>query len=320
VRSAGLLKLFIRTTGDSLLAKIAVELQQAVAHHAKIGSPGHITTRPLAKGDGWTVSDVLCTCGPQDRPFEERHTTVSIAAVVAGSFQYRTTTGHDLMPPGSLLLGNAADHFECGHRHGTGDRCISFSYAPDYFERIASDSGRVTRHSFRTPRLPPLRASSPLIAQACANVTGAANLSWEELSIQFAAQTVHLANGLSPAPDAAPPSAAARITKAMRAIEHHPETRLTLASLAREARLSPYHFLRIFQRLTGLTPHQYILRTRLREAAIRLTGDPAKVLDIALDCGFGDISNFNHAFRTEFGVSPRLYRQQTNRKAGPQLR
>jgi AraC family transcriptional regulator len=317
MRSASLLKLFIRTTGDPLLAKIAVELQQTIAHHAKAGDPGHITTRPLAQGDGWTVSDLLCTCGPQDRPFEERHSTVAIAVVVAGSFQYRTTTGHDLMPPGSLLLGNPGDYFECEHRHGTGDRCISFSYAPEYFERIASDSDGITRHSFRTPRLPPLRASSPLIAQACANVTGFANLSWEELSIQFAAQTVKLANGNSSTPDTAPPSAAARITRVMRAIEHHPETRLTLASLAREARLSPYHFLRTFQRLTGLTPHQYILRTRLREAAIRLTADPAKVLDIALDCGFGDISNFNRAFRTEFGTSPRLYRRQTNRRANP---
>jgi AraC family transcriptional regulator len=38
------------------------------------------------------------------------------------------------------------------------------------------------------------------------------------------------------------------------------------------------------------------------------------VIDIALDCGFGDVSNFNHAFRAEFGVSPRIYRQQGARK------
>jgi AraC-like DNA-binding protein len=34
-----------------------------------------------------------------------------------------------------------------------------------------------------------------------------------------------------------------------------------------------------------------------------------KFLDIALDCGFGDVSNFNWAFRTEYGVSPRSYRR-----------
>lgn len=41
---------------------------------------------------------------------------------------------------------------------------------------------------------------------------------------------------------------------------------------------------------------------------MRLLGGSAKILDIALDCGFGDVSNFNRAFRTEFGVNPRQWR------------
>jgi AraC-like DNA-binding protein len=94
-------------------------------------------------------------------------------------------------------------------------------------------------------------------------------------------------------------------------IERHPDAGLTLGSLAREAGLSPYHFLRTFERLTGVTPHKYVLRARLREAAMRLAAEPARVLDIAFDCGFGDVSNFNHAFRAEFGVSPRVYRLES---------
>jgi AraC family transcriptional regulator len=83
-----------------------------------------------------------------------------------------------------------------------------------------------------------------------------------------------------------------------------------VASLAREARLGAYHFLRTFQRLTGVTPHQYVMRARLRDAAARLARGRAKVLDVALDSGFGDVSNFNRAFPVEFGVSPRVYRRR----------
>ena len=64
-----------------------------------------------------------------------------------------------------------------------------------------------------------------------------------------------------------------------------------------------------------MTPHQFVLRARLREAATRLATGPGKVLDIALDCGFGDVSNFNRAFRNEFGVSPRAYRSKETRPA-----
>jgi AraC-like DNA-binding protein len=46
----------------------------------------------------------------------------------------------------------------------------------------------------------------------------------------------------------------------------------------------------------------------LREAAKRLVEEEGTVLDIALDCGFGDVSNFNRAFRTEFGRSPLSFR------------
>jgi AraC-like DNA-binding protein len=92
-------------------------------------------------------------------------------------------------------------------------------------------------------------------------------------------------------------------------IENCPDEEYALSKLAREAKHSPYHFLRIFHQVTGLTPHQYIRRVRLRRAATQLIVKRERVLDIAFGSGFGDVSNFNHAFRAEFGVSPRSYRK-----------
>jgi AraC family transcriptional regulator len=290
------------------LAKIAAELQRELARRDISGAPGSPTARVLAQGDGWSVEDVVCTAGPQDRSFEEQHAQVRIAIVAAGTFQYRSTVGRELMTPGSLLLGTPGNYFECGHEHGAGDRCLSFGYAPDYFERLAADAGSRGRTDFSVLRLPPVRGLSALIARACAGLTGSVDVAWEELSVQLAAQTVQLSRHLVSDRTAAPPAAAARVTRAVRAIERHPDARLRLGSLAREAGLSPFHFLRTFEHLTGLTPHQYVLRVRLREAAMRLASEPGKILDIALDCGFGDVSNFNRAFRAEFGVSPRAYR------------
>jgi len=289
------------------LAKIAAEVAEALAQRSLSGAPGQMAARPLAQGEGWRVQDLICTSGPQDRPFEERHASVSIAIVAAGSFRYRSSKGRELMTPGSLLLGNMGECFECGHEHGEGDRCLAFHYAPDYFERLASDAG--ARCAFARHRLPPLRALSPLATRALAGVAGAIEVPWEELAVQLAIRAVELAGGLSQGIHQAPPAAEARVARIVRSIERRPDARLALGDLAREAGLSPFHFLRTFEKLTGLTPHQYILRTRLREAAVRLVTEPEKkILDVALDCGFGDLSNFNRAFRAELGVSPRAHR------------
>lgn len=298
------------------MAKIAVELGRALAWRAANGGSGRTMRHLLAQGDGWTVSDVICTSGPHDRSFEEQHPSVCIAIITAGSFQYRSSGGKKLMTPGSLMLGNAGECYECGHEHGMGDRCLSFRYSIDYFERLAADACTHRRKpNFGTSRLPPLRELSGLIAQACTGLTGATDLSWEEICIQLAAKAIQFSEGTSSGASSPPPAAVARVSRAVRMIEQHPDDGLSLGSLASEAGLSPYHFLRTFEHLTGVTPHQYILRARLREAAMRLVEEPARVLDIALDCGFGDVSNFNHAFREEFGVSPRAYRLQARDRA-----
>lgn len=308
------------------MAKIAVELERALAQRAVDGAPaGRPTGRLLAQGNGWMVEDLICISGPRERVFEERHSQVSIAIVLAGSFQYRAQhqwrAGGELMTPGSLLLGNAGQYFECGHEHGAGDRCLSFHYSSDYFERIVAGAGAGKR-AFPVLRVPALRELSPLIAQACARLVGTAgrrrdladdvssDLAWEELGVRLAARTVQLANGIAHDSSSALPSAVARVTRAVRMIERRPDGEVGLPSMAREAGLSPYHFLRTFEGLTGVTPHQYVRRLRLREAAIRLATERAKVLDIAMDCGFGDVSNFNRAFRAEFGVSPLRLRRQ----------
>ena len=208
--------------------------------------------------------------------------------------------GGELMTPGSLLLGSVGRSFECRHEHGAGDRCLSFGFAPGYFERLAAAAGacQPDRGFLGTHRVPPLRALSPLVARACAclsacALTEDAGTVWEELGVRLAAQAM------------------ARVTRTVRMIERHPEARLSLAGLAQAAGLSPYHFLRVFEQVTGTTPHRYILATRLREAATRLAADSGKVVDIAFDCGFGDLSNFNRTFRAEFGVSPRAYQRQS---------
>ncbi|HEY4729711.1 MAG TPA: AraC family transcriptional regulator, partial [Myxococcales bacterium] len=73
--------------------------------------------------------------------------------------------------------------------------------------------------------------------------------------------------------------------------------------------LSPFHFLRRFAKVLGVTPHQYLVRSRLRRAARLLAEGANSITDVAFDVGFGDLSNFVRTFHRAAGVSPGRFRR-----------
>ena len=260
--------------------------------------------RAVAEGQGWRVTDIVCTSGPRDRPFEERYALASISLVLSGTFLCRSGHGSSLMSSGALLLGNPGQTFECSHQYGEGDRCLSFQFDPELFERLACDAG-ASPVRFDRDRLPPLRALAPLTARAA--MAAQRRDSLEEVALELAGAVIQrLGHARRNTSEAAPDPAA--IAPLLRQMESRAMEPLTLGELARIADLSRYHFLRTFKAVTGITPHQWLLRARLREAAHRLVTSRNPVTEIALDVGFEDLSNFIRSFRAEFGVSPSRYR------------
>lgn len=297
-----------------------------------------IRSRQVASGEGWRVHDVTCNSGPQDRPFDERHSSVCIALVAEGSFQYRTSQGSAVLAPGSVMLGNVGACFTCGHEHCVGDRCLSFHFTAEYFERIVSCVPRA-RLEFKLPRLPPVERLLPVLSDALiirdagdalrtpdvAHATApisAPTPSWasvpgchdsgavEEVALRLAGEVCAV---LADGPNASPVFTARderRVTAAVRRIEVESADRISLNELAHDAAMSPYHFLRVFERVVGVTPGQYMLRMRLRRAAVLLRRSSLTIARVAAECGFGDLSTFNRQFRRAMRMTPHEYRRR----------
>ncbi len=285
-------------------------MRKALGLKRQHGLPGGIRGRVLAQGRGWRVQDIICSSGPRDRPFEERHDWVSVALVLCGSFTYGNAFGRGLLSPGALLLGEAGGCFTCAHEHGEGDRCVAFHFEPAFFEDIAAASGaRTTR--FARNNLPALRKLAPLAARAALGVdskSGANDTSsLEELALELAAAALRECGGEHRTP-AISKRDEQRVTAVVRYLEERFAEPCELTELARLAGLSPFHFLRVFRATTGLTPHQHLLRTRLRAAAAALAATAVPVTEVALASGFEDLSNFIRSFRVEYGLTPARYR------------
>jgi AraC-like DNA-binding protein len=92
-------------------------------------------------------------------------------------------------------------------------------------------------------------------------------------------------------------------------MDQHSQRRIDLDDAAQAVGLSPFHFLRLFAGVLGVTPHQYLVRSRLRHAACLLADCDRSVTDVAYDVGFGDLSNFVRTFHRAAGVSPRGFRR-----------
>jgi len=284
-----------------------IKAQSHMTQGAKSADEG-LAKRTLATGDGWSVREVVCNAGPSDRPFEERHEGFSVSAVIEGSFTYRSDAWRGLLYPGALLLGNSGACFECGHAHGVGDRCISLNVRDDLFGEIAAAAASTSRFRFSAPSLPPSPKALPVVALMEALSLRAPALRREELVLGLIERVV--AATADQKRIAAAPAAleARRVVEAIRLVESDAARPVRLQDLAASAGMSKYHFLRVFRRLTGMTPYQYLLSARMRRAALDLASSRRPVLAIALDSGFNDLSTFNHRFRAAFGATPTQYR------------
>ncbi|CDF96549.1 Transcriptional regulator, AraC family [Pseudomonas sp. SHC52] len=96
-------------------------------------------------------------------------------------------------------------------------------------------------------------------------------------------------------------------------IAEHLGDDLTIERLARQARMSPRNFARVYKRQTGRTPAKAIELFRL-EAARRLLEESQRNIDqIARSCGFGDEERMRHTFQRHLSISPRDYRKRFSR-------
>src|ERR1700761_7613220 len=263
-----------------------------------------MSSTTLLKRPTLTVSDFRCTAEPGEKPFAEQHRCHSISFVRKGSFGYHSRgRTHDLVA-GSFLIGSPGTEFVCTHDHVCGDECLSFFFEPKLVETIGDHA-----EAWQVGAAPPLAELMVLGELAQAAADGESDIGLDEVGHLLAHRLVEVVSASAKKPAKVTARDRRRAVEAALWIEAHSHREIELEDIARQAGVSPFHFLRSFASVLGVTPHQYLLRSRLRRAARQLTDDDKPVTDVAYDVGFNDLSNFVRSFHRAAGVSPLKFRQ-----------
>jgi AraC-like DNA-binding protein len=263
-----------------------------------------MTATTLLTRPSISISDFRCSAAPGDAPFVEQHRCHSVSYVRKGSFGCRSRGRSFELVAGSVMVGHPGDEYVCSHDHVCGDECLSFFLSSELVQAIGDR--RETWQIGYAPPLPELMVLGEL-AQAAAD--GRSDVGLDEIGQLFASRFVEIVSGRREKPVSATSRDRRRAVEAALWIDAHSHRQIDLEDAAAQAGISPFHFLRLFAKVLGVTPHQYLMRSRLRHAARRLADEDRSITDIAYDVGFGDLSNFVRTFHRAAGVSPLRFRQ-----------
>jgi AraC-like DNA-binding protein len=263
-----------------------------------------LSVRAIQRG-AVSVLEYRCNAGPGAAPYTEVHGAHSLSFVRKGSFGYRFAKTTQELVAGSVLTGHAGDEFMCTHEHHRcGDECLSLQFS----EESADSFGKV-RELFRFGVVPPVSRLMIAAERVEASARGHSGIALEEAALLFAGELRNVVYETSERPASASAHARRLAVQAALWIDEHSAQAIDLALAASQVKLSPFHFVKLFSGVLGVTPHQYLLRSRLRRAAQLLNLQELSITEVALEVGFQDLSNFVNSFRRACGVSPRAYRR-----------
>lgn len=268
------------------------------------GETAHIF-RPAAFPDLECLSAHLIT----HRYAPHRHDTFVISVILSGAEGFEARGARHIAGPGRLVFLNP-DELHDGHALGEHYRYNALYPSAAMMREAAAELAGDPAAVVGEPAFDDLVVDDPLLAARFVALfrmleKGADPQAAEEtlvgtlaLAIARHARLVRAAPDVSGEP--------ATVARVMALIDEAPEAEHTLASLAAAAGLSRYHFIRVFRRATGQTPHAYLVTRRVNRARALLAAgeDPASV---AAACGFADQSHLTRTFKRVVGVTSGRY-------------
>ncbi|MGH8688650.1 MAG: helix-turn-helix transcriptional regulator [Burkholderiales bacterium] len=264
----------------------------------------------IHKGGDFAVENFACDARPGDKPYQEMHRIHALCFVKQGSFGCCTMGKQHELIAGSVFIARPGQEYTAIHdHHDCGDECLSVRMSPQFAETLRM--GKAWDYA-KLPPIPELMVAGELMRAAAERKT---DVGVDEAALHFTHTLASIAADKAPGIPKGTDKDRRRAVEAARWLDENHAEEVDLEQTAQQAGVSPFHFLRTFTNALGVTPHQYLVRTRLRHAARLLKTTDRTVTDVALDVGFADLSNFVRTFHRAAGVPPGKFRSKNLQEA-----
>ncbi|GGE20183.1 transcriptional regulator [Aureimonas endophytica] len=242
------------------------------------------------------------------------HEDLSLGLVMGGAIELRTRTGSGLATAGSFVLINSEELHRGSPAGGDGWICRTIHVHPEAIRAAADEQrtiGRRDTASFKGPTFRDAELTQLLLDLHRQSERGGSALQRQSLFVALLSSLLerHVRDPINARSGREEPRA---VALARSFLDENLSDKVTLDELACEVGLTPFRLLRSFQKATGITPHQYQLQARVRQAHARLRLDES-LAEIALDVGFADQAHMTRVFKAIMGATPGQFRMAANR-------
>lgn len=293
---------------------------------------GSVAFGDVLPDDADGVRTLFQTCLGRDIEISNHPSALRIRFVRMGSATIELNGRRFDLQPGTFVINNRGTNYSLASNGGHMVEDCSVGFSDTHLRHVASSlalsDGELLERKELTSSLefPEIRFNRtspvwPLLQQLTlpANEDRLAGALLEErlwdLCAAFLAEQRQIESAcskLQPTTHATRVELYRRLWTAREFIEASYMSDISLTGIARVACLSPYHFLRSYKAVTGMTPYRHVLQLRLRMARQLVTSTDLPFNLIAVDTGFSDLSNFSRSFKSGFGLTPTQARASAN--------
>jgi AraC-like DNA-binding protein len=239
------------------------------------------------------VHRVHCARTSHTRADEECSARPTLVLPQRGVFRYQVANVSTVADPNTALLFHPDQSYRITHPSDAGDECVALSFDRDTLSDVLGSAGEATRVWTLAGA-----AQRVLHASALQSLTASDPLEREESAMATLSFLAPVPTTKGRVRDVA------RIEAIRERLAADVAANDSLASIARDVGLSPFHLARQFRKHTGSSIHQYLLTLRLATARTRMRNGADNLTQLAVDLGFSSLAHFSTTFRRAYGTPP----------------